>query len=262
MKSKLLGIFIFASGFVMGSGIFGDDPAGLIAYIFGFIGVCLLSALKRTYGWAFFYAFTFGAGMLIGLSYFILIFDEGVGSGIVFDYIGFGTIGAAALGGFAVWIARQLRPPTPVGERERAEESKAGFEEEQRRREEERRRREEEQRRKGEARSRYEEEQRRKQEERRRFEEEQRRREEAQARFEQEIRAKETYYDILGVGRNATQDEIKKAYDRSITKCHPDKFFDQPEWIRKDAEQMSKKLNEVYEVLSDPNKRREYDGGL
>lgn len=58
MKSKLLavllGIFTFGPGFVMGSSIFGDDMAGLIAYIFGFVVVCLLSALKRTRAWTFF----------------------------------------------------------------------------------------------------------------------------------------------------------------------------------------------------------------
>lgn len=248
MKSELLAIFTFAPGFIMGSGILGDDPAGLIAYVLGFIMVCLLSAVKRTYGSARFYAFSFGAGMFIGVLVFIA--NEGsAGSGIVFAFIIFGTIGSIALASFAVWIARKLGPPILVEERrERVQGSKARFEEAQRGREEERRR--------------FEEERRRTEEQRRRREEEQRRREEARARSEQESRVRETYYDILGVSRNATQDEIKKAYNEAIRKCHPDLFFNQPEWLTKEAEQMSKKLNEAYGVLSDPNKRREYDGGL
>jgi molecular chaperone DnaK len=90
-------------------------------------------------------------------------------------------------------------------------------------------------------------------------EEEQRRTEEARAGFERESRVWETHYDILGVSRNATQDEIKKAYGEAIKKCHPGTFFNQPEWLEKEAEEMSKKLNEAYEVLSDVNKRKEYD---
>ena len=108
----------------------------------------------------------------------------------------------------------------------------------------------------------FEQEQRRRDEERVRFEEEQRRKEEARARFERGSRVKETYYEILGISRNATQDEIKKAYRDKIKEYHPDRFINQPKWIRKEADEMSKKLNEAYEVLSDPNKRKENDRGL
>lgn len=56
----------------------------------------------------FFYAISFGVGMLIGLSHWLFVFEEGIGSGIVFYLIALGTIGSAALGSFAVWIARKL----------------------------------------------------------------------------------------------------------------------------------------------------------
>ncbi|QSR86684.1 J domain-containing protein [Candidatus Methylacidiphilum infernorum] len=62
------------------------------------------------------------------------------------------------------------------------------------------------------------------------------------------------YYEILGVDKNATQDEIRAAFRRLARIYHPDVAKD-----KKAAEEKFKDINEAYEVLSDPEKRKKYD---
>jgi len=64
------------------------------------------------------------------------------------------------------------------------------------------------------------------------------------------------YYDVLGLKKTATQDEIKKAYRKLARKYHPDANPDDPK-----AEEKFKEVSSAYEVLSDPNKRKQYDAG-
>ena len=66
--------------------------------------------------------------------------------------------------------------------------------------------------------------------------------------------AKRDYYEVLGVGKNASADDIKRAYRRMAMKYHPDKNPDD-----KEAEAKFKECAEAYEVLSDQEKRQRYD---
>src|SRR5918996_801595 len=62
------------------------------------------------------------------------------------------------------------------------------------------------------------------------------------------------YYEALGVNKNASEDEIKSAFRKQARKFHPDVNPDD-----KAAEEKFKEINEAYEVLSDPEKRKRYD---
>jgi len=66
--------------------------------------------------------------------------------------------------------------------------------------------------------------------------------------------AKRDYYEVLGVNKDASEDEIKKAYRKLAMKFHPDRNPDNPK-----AEEQFKEAKEAYEVLTDGNKRAAYD---
>lgn len=70
---------------------------------------------------------------------------------------------------------------------------------------------------------------------------------------------KRDYYEVLGVQKNATLEEIKKAYKKMALKYHPDRHVNDSEADKKDAEEKFKEAAEAYDVLSDQQKRQRYD---
>ena len=65
---------------------------------------------------------------------------------------------------------------------------------------------------------------------------------------------KRDYYEVLGIQKGATEDEIKKAFKKKAREFHPDLHQDDPS-----CEEKFKEVNEAYEVLSDPEKKQRYD---
>eukprot|EP00195_Chlamydomonas_chlamydogama_P011846 CAMPEP_0202910750 /NCGR_PEP_ID=MMETSP1392-20130828/52928_1 /ASSEMBLY_ACC=CAM_ASM_000868 /TAXON_ID=225041 /ORGANISM="Chlamydomonas chlamydogama, Strain SAG 11-48b" /LENGTH=96 /DNA_ID=CAMNT_0049600963 /DNA_START=103 /DNA_END=390 /DNA_ORIENTATION=- len=63
------------------------------------------------------------------------------------------------------------------------------------------------------------------------------------------------YYDILGISKDASEDQIKRAYRKQALKWHPDRNPTN----KKEAEEKFKEVAAAYETLSDPSKRRLYD---
>lgn len=63
------------------------------------------------------------------------------------------------------------------------------------------------------------------------------------------------YYQILGVSRNATEEQVKKAYRKLAMQYHPDRNPGKEKW----ANEKFKEINEAFSVLGDPEKRRQYD---
>ena len=70
---------------------------------------------------------------------------------------------------------------------------------------------------------------------------------------------KRDYYEVLGVDRNATADDIKSAYRKMALKWHPDRWVNGTDAEKKTAEENFKEASEAYSVLSDPDKKARYD---
>src|SRR5438309_4551846 len=66
--------------------------------------------------------------------------------------------------------------------------------------------------------------------------------------------AKRDYYEVLGINKNSSEQEIKKAYRQLALKYHPDRNPD-----NKEAEEKFKEASSAYQVLSDQQKRQQYD---
>jgi DnaJ-domain-containing protein 1 len=69
-----------------------------------------------------------------------------------------------------------------------------------------------------------------------------------------------SYYLVLGVKPNAAAEEIKKAYRAKVQQYHPDLFaHEDHEWVRQEAAEMTEKINEAWDILGNPARRRDYD---
>jgi len=71
------------------------------------------------------------------------------------------------------------------------------------------------------------------------------------------VRTTKDLYELLGLSRGASQDDVRKAHRELVRKYHPDANPEDPR-----AEERFKEIQQAYEVLSNPRKRREYDEGL
>ena len=71
--------------------------------------------------------------------------------------------------------------------------------------------------------------------------------------------AKRDYYEVLGVDKNASEDDIKKAFKKAAMKYHPDRFANASDAEKKEAEEKFKEVNEAYQVLSDSKRKQQYD---
>ncbi|KAF4518028.1 hypothetical protein B566_EDAN009261 [Ephemera danica] len=81
------------------------------------------------------------------------------------------------------------------------------------------------------------------------------------AKLELKRSKRKDYYKILGIERNATEEEIKKAYRKRALDHHPDRHANATDHEKKEQEKKFKEVGEAYGVLLDPKKRSRYDNG-
>uniref|UniRef100_A0A6Q2Z2H7 J domain-containing protein n=1 Tax=Esox lucius TaxID=8010 RepID=A0A6Q2Z2H7_ESOLU len=81
------------------------------------------------------------------------------------------------------------------------------------------------------------------------------------AQLELKKSKRKDYYKVLGVGKNATEDEIKKAYRKRALMHHPDRHSAATSEVQKEEEKKFKEVGEAFTVLSDPKKKTRYDCG-
>ena len=70
---------------------------------------------------------------------------------------------------------------------------------------------------------------------------------------------KRDYYEVLGLSKGASTDDIKGAYRKAALKWHPDRWVNGTDAEKKTAEEKFKEASEAYSVLSDPDKKAKYD---
>lgn len=73
---------------------------------------------------------------------------------------------------------------------------------------------------------------------------------------------KYTYYELLGVAPDATREELRRGYLRRARRWHPDQFSGAPAAERRKAEKAMARINQAWDVLSDPGRRERYDLSL
>ncbi|KAM6898627.1 dnaJ homolog subfamily C member 7-like [Lycodopsis pacificus] len=81
------------------------------------------------------------------------------------------------------------------------------------------------------------------------------------AQLELKKSKRKDYYKVLGVGKNATEEEIKKAYRKRALMHHPDRHSAATPEVQKEEEKKFKEVGEAFTVLSDPKKKMRYDSG-
>uniref|UniRef100_A0A8C8GWW4 DnaJ homolog subfamily C member 7 n=1 Tax=Oncorhynchus tshawytscha TaxID=74940 RepID=A0A8C8GWW4_ONCTS len=81
------------------------------------------------------------------------------------------------------------------------------------------------------------------------------------AQLELKKSKRKDYYKVLGVDKNATEDEIKKAYRKRALMHHPDRHSSASAEVQKEEEKKFKEVGEAFTVLSDPKKKSRYDSG-